>query len=52
MNMDIVLIIKRLVAFIIGVAIVALIAGPGDFTQALLFISDVIIKLIFTSLKF
>ena len=50
--MKIVLIIKRLIAFIIVVAIVALIAGPGDFSQALLFISDVFIKMVFVLLKF
>lgn len=50
--MDIVLIIKRLVAFIIGVAVIALLAGPGDFTQALLFISDAFIKMVFVLLKF
>ena len=45
-------ILYEIALFIIVVAVFALIAGPGDFTQALLFISDAFIKMVFVLLKF
>jgi len=49
--MNIILIFKRLIAFILGIALIALIAGPGDFAQALMFIGDTFIKIVIVLLK-
>lgn len=45
-------ILCEIALLIIVVAVFALIAGPSDFSQALMSSATTIIKLIFTSLKF